>query len=308
MLATLTQEPFTRTGWVFERKLDGERVLAFRDRAGVRLRSRNRKEITSAYPEIAEALAAQTSKDFAIDGEVVAFDGSTTSFEKLQRRMQVRDADQARRTGVSVYYYLFDVMWLDGRDRRDEPLLERKAALRASLAFGGPLRYTAHRVRYGERYLLEACARGWEGLIAKRADAPYVSRRSTDWLKLKCVNEQEFVVGGYTDPRGSRTGFGALLLGVYDDGRLRYAGDVGTGFTHATLDALGRRLAALARDTPPFAGDGALPRRGVHWVHPKLVAQIGFTEWTRDGKLRHPRFLGLRRDKSPKDVVRERPR
>jgi len=308
MLATLTQEPFTRTGWVFERKLDGERVVAYRRGRTVRLLSRNRKEIGAAYPELVDALAAQDADDFIVDGEVVAFDGATTSFEKLQRRMQIRDAEQARRTRVAVYYYLFDMPWCEGRDLTPKPLLERKRILRETIRFGGRLRFTSHRARFGERYLEEACRRGWEGLIAKRADAPYVPRRSTDWLKLKCVNEQEFVVGGYTDPRGSRTMFGALLLGVYDDGRLRYAGDVGTGFSQETLRVLGNDLAKLEVADPPFVPEKALPRRAVHWVRPKLVAQVGFTEWTRDDKLRHPRFLGLRRDKAPKDVVRERPR
>ena len=308
MLATLTQEPFTRAGWVFERKLDGERVIAYRRGDDVRLLSRNRKVISAAYPELVDALAAQSANDLIVDGEVVAFDGATTSFSKLQRRMQVRDTEQARRSGVAVYYYLFDILWADGRDLTSHPLLERKRILRETIRFGGRLRFTSHRARFGERYLDEACRRGWEGLIAKRVDAPYVGRRSTDWLKLKCVNEQEFVIGGYTDPRGSRTMFGALLLGVYDDGRLRYAGDVGTGFTHETLRTLGADLTKLEVGKPPFEADAALPRRSVHWVRPKLVAQVGFSEWTRDGKLRHPRFLGLRRDKAPKDVVRERPR
>ena len=169
-----------------------------------------------------------------------------------------------------------------------------------------PLRLTAHRNREGEKYFREACRRRWEGVIAKRAASRYVSRRTRDWLKFKCVNEQEFVIGGYTDPQGTRIGFGALLVGYYEHGRLMYAGKVGTGYDRSMLLDLSRQLRALERPSPPFASD-ELPRRNVHWVQPELVAQIGFTEVTRGGKLRHPRFVGLRRDKDPREVVLERP-
>ena len=167
------------------------------------------------------------------------------------------------------------------------------------------LRFTTHRNEHGEAFLREACKKGWEGLIAKRADAAYVHRRSPDWLKFKCGREQEFVIGGFTDPKGSRTGFGALLLGHYENGRLVYAGKVGTGFDDRLLQDLGARLRAIERTTSPFEGGVAPPPGGVHWVTPRFVAQVGYTEWTGDGRLRHPRFLGLRRDKAPKDVVRE---
>jgi DNA ligase D-like protein (predicted ligase) len=185
-------------------------------------------------------------------------------------------------------------------------LRHRKAILRKLLVYRGPLRFTAHRNREGEALLAEACRKGWEGVIAKRADSPYVHRRSPNWLKFKCVNEQEFVIAGFTDPQGSRRGFGALLIGYYEDGRLVYAGKVGTGFDDDLLDWLSAKLAQLRRDDPPF-DEGVLPRKGVHWVHPKLVGQIGFAEWTRDGRLRHPRFIGLREDKPAQQVVRERP-
>jgi bifunctional non-homologous end joining protein LigD len=175
--------------------------------------------------------------------------------------------------------------------------------LRSAVDFGGPLRLTPSRKREGERLYADACKRGWEGLIAKRADAPYTHGRSRDWLKFKCTAEQELVIGGYTAPRGSRTDLGALLLGHFENGRLRYAGKVGTGFTAVTLADLAGRLAPLRRDTTPF--DGVVREQHVTWVEPRLVAQVGFTEWTRDGRLRHPRYLGLREDKAAEEVVRE---
>jgi bifunctional non-homologous end joining protein LigD len=305
-LATLSRGRFSDQAWIFERKLDGERCLAFRD-GQTRLMTRNRKEDTATYPEITAALNAQQSSDFIVDGEIVAFEGSETSFSRLQQRLGVRDPRPSLIAQVPVYYYLFDLMWADGRDLRSEPLRERKRLLRELLTFSGPLRFTEHRDTQGEAYFREACAKGWEGLIAKRADAPYRAGRGRDWLKFKCENGQEFVIGGYTDPHGSRTGFGALLLGYYDAaGELAYAGKVGTGFDQRTLDSLSKVLASLERSQPPFAR-GHLPRAGVHWVEPRLVGQVGFTEWTVDGELRHPRFQGLRDDKEPTDVVRETP-
>jgi bifunctional non-homologous end joining protein LigD len=307
MLATLTDRRFSDPGWIFEPKFDGERCLAFRKGPQVRLMSRNRKPLNDHYPELAEALAAQPADDFVVDGEVVAFKDRRSSFARLQRRMQLHDPEQARRTGVAVYLYLFDVLYAAGQDLTRLGVRQRKKVLRRLLAFRDPLRFTPHRNADGEAYWREACRKGWEGVIAKRADAPYVHQRSGDWRKLKCVNQQEFVIGGYTDPKGSRQGFGALLLGYHEGGELVYAGKVGTGFDHERLADLRRRLVSLERDRPPFA-DGRLPRGGVHWVRPELVAQIGFSEWTGDGQLRHPRFLGLRDDKPAREVVRERPR
>ena len=209
---------------------------------------------------------------------------------------------------MPVYIYLSDVLWADGRDVRPRPLLERKALLRDLLSFRDPLRFTEHRDGDGEAYFTEACRVGWEGLIAKRADTSYRPGRTRDWLKFKCLNGQEFVIGGYTDPQRSRIGFGALPLGYYGrDGKLHYAGKVGTGFDRRTLTSLHESLSALERPDPPFEPVRGLPRSGVHWVQPRLVAQIGFSEWTTDGKMRHSRFQGLRRDKDPADVVREMP-
>jgi DNA ligase D-like protein (predicted ligase) len=307
MKAVLVDQPFSDPDWIFERKLDGVRGLAFRDGPEVQLYSRNAKSLNRSYPELVEALGREPADDFVADGEIVAFERGITSFSRLQRRMQLSDPEAARRTGVAVFMYLFDLIHLDGYDLTGLPLRARKRLLRHALSFEGHVRYTQHRNRDGESFFAEACKRGLEGLIAKRANSRYVHGRSRDWLKLKCSNEQELVIGGFTAPRGSRTDFGALLVGYYENGNLRYAGKVGTGFDRETLVRLGRRLRELEIDSPPFVDVDPVPR-GTHWVRPELVAQIGFTEWTRDGRLRHPRFLGLRDDKSPQEVVRELPR
>lgn len=307
-LATLTQDRFSNPAWMYERKLDGERCLAFRDGDQVRLMTRNRKMVSSTYPELVEALGAQQSGDFVVDGEVVAFEDGQTRFAELQQRMQQARPSADLIRSVPVQYYLFDVLWADGTDLRRQPQRERKQRLHQLLDFADPLRFTEHRVGDGVEFYHEACRQGWEGLIAKRADAPYQAGRTKDWLKFKCENNQELVIGGFTDPQGTRTGLGALLLGYYDsDGQLVYAGKVGTGFSQQTLHRLHDELSAMEQDRSPFTR-GDLPReRGVHWTKPRLVAQIGFSEWTTDGRLRHPRFQGLRRDKSPAEVIREVP-
>jgi DNA ligase D-like protein (predicted ligase) len=304
-LATLTHDRFSDPAWLYERKLDGERCLAFAAGGRVRLLTRNQLPITTTFPEVTEALAGQREQEFVADGEIVAFDGDLTSFSRLQQRLGISHPGPDLRRQVPVCYYLFDLLQAGGQDTRSLPLRERKRLLRERLSFRGPLRYTEDRTGDGEAYWEEACRNRWEGLIAKRASAPYRAGRSRDWLKFKCENAQEFVIGGYTDPQGSRTGFGALLLGYYEpDGSLAYAGKVGTGFDERTLRRLHAALSGLERDRPAFSR-GKLPRTRVHWVEPRLVGQIAFTEWTRDGQLRHPRFQGLRDDKDPGDVVRE---
>lgn len=305
MLATLTEDRFSDPDWIFERKLDGVRCLARRDERGrVRLSSRNDQDLSRTYPEVAEAVAAQAEHELVVDGEVVAFEGRRTSFARLQGRLGLTDAEQVRASGVAVYYYVFDVLHLAGNDTRRLPLLPRKTLLRTALRFDDPLRYTTHRRAAGEDAYRTACERGDEGVIAKRAAAPYAGGRSKDWLKFKCVRDQEFVIGGWTEPKGSRAAFGALLLGYYDDGDFVYAGKVGTGFDDKMLRLLGTRMAGSPADQPPFQR-GRVRERDVHWVRPALVVQVGFTEWTRDGMLRHPRFHGLRTDKKSRDVVRE---
>ena len=300
MKAVLADKPFSDPDWIFERKLDGIRCLAIRDASGVQLMSRTGRRMNAEYSGLVEALEREPSKDFVADGEIVAFQNGITSFSRLQRRGRER---------VPVFLYLFDLPYHEREDLRPRPLRERKARLQRALEFvGGPVRFTPHRNgEHGEELYREACEKGLEGVIAKRANSPYRSGRSRDWLKLKCHAEQELVIGGYTAPRGSRTEFGALLVGHYDEsGRLRYAGKVGTGFDQHTLRELGQRLRELEQDEPPFEPFKPVPP-GTHWVRPELVAQIGFTEWTRDGRLRHPRYLGLRDDKPPREVVRELP-
>lgn len=304
MLATLVAQPFSRKGWLFEQKFDGERCLVLRCRRSVLLLSRNRKRLNDRYPELVEALQNQKVERFAVDGEIVTFDRHVTSFSKLQLRMQVRHPSEDLRRKIPVWIYIFDLLHLDGYDTRQLPLRIRKELLRKALDFDDPLRFTEHRETEGEAYYREACRKRGEGIIAKDGDSIYVSKRSRYWLKFKCTKEQELVIGGYTDPQGQRTGFGALLVGYYKGGKLAYAGKVGTGFDEETLRRMHKQLAQLETRTSPFAA-GDPPRRGVHWVRPKLVAQIGFTEWTPEGKLRHPRFLGLRFDKSAAEVVRE---
>ena len=297
MTAVLAREPFSDPDWIFERKLDGIRCVAIRDGGPVSLLSRNDLSLNRRYPEIATALEDQPQRRFAIDGEVVAFAGSQTSFARLARRGHER---------VAVFLYVFDVLWLDGQDVRGLELRARKRLLRNEMAFDAPaLRFSTHRNGDGEAYFAQACRRGWEGLVAKRADSPYSATRSRDWLKLKCEQGQELVIGGFTAPQGARTDFGALLLGYHEAGALRYAGKVGTGFDRATLRSLGERLRAIEQPDPSFAD--AIAVRGAHWVAPELVAVLAFTEWTSAGRLRHPRFLGLRDDKPAGAVVRERP-
>jgi len=296
MKAVLTDARFSDPAWIFERKLDGIRCIAIRSGKRVRLLSRNDLSLNARYPELVTALEAEACDRFAIDGEVVAFDGAQTSFARLAERGH---------HSVPVFLYAFDIVWLDGQDVRELPLRARKRLLRGALAFHDGVRLTPHRNEAGEAMFAEACRKGWEGVVAKRADSPYRATRSKDWLKFKCEHGQELVIGGFTAPKGSRTEFGALLLGYHDGGALRYAGKVGTGFDHETLRDLGAKMRALARDAPPFTDAEQIRERGITWVEPELVAQVAFTEWTRAGRLRHPRFLGLRDDKAAGEVVRE---
>ena len=238
MLATLRHEAFSDPAWIYERKLDGIRCLAYRDGGAVELHSRNRLRLDGRFAELARALERQRLERFVIDGEIVALERGATSFGGLQRG------------GAAVHLYVFDALVLGERDLRELPVLERKRLLRAAFDFSGRIHFTPHENRDGERYLKEACRRGWEGLIAKRADAPYQGGRSKDWLKLKCSASQELVIGGFTEPAGSRTGFGALLVGHYERGALHYAGKVGTGFDAATLAELCREVRRLWESQP----------------------------------------------------------
>jgi DNA ligase D-like protein (predicted ligase) len=306
MLATLTGQRFDDHGWAFGHKLDGARCIAYRKGSRIRLMSRTRHEMNASYPEVVDALATENKDDFIIDGEVVALDKDGNSkFELLQPRMGLQSPEEARRTGVPVYYYVFDILYYEGYELTRLPLLERKRILENALAFGNTIRFLEDRLGGGLKLFDEACRKGWEGLIAKRADGPYVHGRSDDWLKFKCIANQEFVIGGYTEPHGQRIEFGAILVGYYKDGGLIYAGKVGTGFDQRTLRSLMEKFRALERKTSPFADE--VKEKEVHWLEPKLVAQIGFEEWTNYGKLRQPRYEGLRYDKDPSSVIREVP-
>lgn len=312
-LATSSDGHIPGGGWLFERKLDGMRVLADQSGERIRLSSRSGADASQSFPEIIAALRQQQAPDFVVDGEVVAFDGDQTSFARLQPRMHVSSSAKALRSGVEVFYYVFDLVQLDGHSLAGLPLTDRKDLLQELFDWQDPLRFSESIEGDGATLLDSACRQGWEGLIAKRADSPYRAGRTSEWLKLKCELGQEFVVGGWTDPQGARDGFGSLLLGYYDAaGALTYAGKVGTGFDTALLRSLAQRLKELARSEtaydPASLPRGAAWRSSVHWVEPELVAEVKFTEWTRDGQLRHPRFMGLRSDKAAPDVVREEPR
>jgi DNA ligase D-like protein (predicted ligase) len=293
MKAVLTSERPAGEGWVFERKLDGIRCLAVKDGGRTRLYSRNELSLDERYAPLAAALDADPADGFVIDGEAVAFVGG-------------RDRFGGKGGDGELFYYAFDVLFADGRDARSLPLEERRAVLEGVLRWKDPLRITEQVSGDGAALLEEACRDGWEGLIAKRLGTPYVSTRSRDWLKLKCTRAQELVIGGFTAPRGARTDLGALLVGHFEGDRFRYAGKVGTGFTRATLRELSERLAPRVRETSPFEPEKGIPRAAT-WVEPELVVQIAFMEWTSDGRLRHSSFLGLRFDKSAREVVREEP-
>jgi len=306
MLATLTDRRDFGDDWLLERKFDGERCLAYKQADEVRLQSRTAKDLTGTYPEVRAAVGAQRDRGLLLDGEVVAYDGEQTSFSRLQQRLGVANPSPEHLLTYPVVLCVFDLLEVDGEDLTGWPLLERRARLAEVIQPSTALQLSEAWRGDSRGRFVEACRSGWEGLIAKRAQAPYAAGRSKDWLKLKCVWEQEFVVGGYTDPLGSRADFGALLVGYYEAGRLRYAGKVGTGYTAAALRELGARVRELNADESPFVDARPIPR-GTHWTRPELVAQIGFAEWTDNGRLRQPRFLGLRDDKRPDEVVRERP-
>ncbi len=308
MLATPAEAPPDQPGWLFEIKYDGVRVFAVRHGRTVELIGRSGRLTTTRYPEVVSAVLALPVDDFVIDGEVIALDAAgRPSFQLLQNRMALsnpRDVEHVM-AEVPVSAVFFDCLALDGHDLRALPLTVRKACLRLFLPSRGLAAYGDHVEGQGAAFLDAACAQGLEGIVAKRAGSAYVGRRSSDWLKIKCQMRQEFVIGGYTRPHGTRPYFGALHLGVYDAGRLVYVGKVGTGFDSPTLKSIHDALQPLRRDTSPFDLGGPAGA-GHFWVEPKLCAEVRFTEWTEDGAVRHPAFIGLRRDKPPKSVARER--
>ena len=309
MLASLMDAPLQDPQFVYEPKYDGIRAIAEVGRGAVRLWSRLGNDKTHQFPEVANALAEWTrtrKEPVILDGEIVALDGrgEPTGFQQLQGRIHLTEGGGGR-----IAFVIFDVLRIGTRDLRDRPLTERRDALEQLFreTTSQVLRLSAQVRGDGRAMYKEALARGWEGLVAKQAASLYKSgKRSPDWRKLKIVHEQEFVVGGWTDPRQTRSYFGALLLGVYDADRLVYAGHTGTGFNEAELARVMKRLKPLATDVCPFTPTPKTNERP-HWVKPELVAQVKFTEWTSDGKLRHPVYLGLRDDKKPIEVAREEP-
>ena len=307
MLATLAEKPFSRAGWVFEIKYDGVRVIAERRGDEVRMLGRSGEDITARYPEIAEGLGGLAAERFVVDGEIVAYDDSgRPSFGRLQKRMLLtRPRDVAVvMARVPVRAVFFDCLALEGRDLRGLGLLDRKQCLARILPPAGIVQAGDHVEEHGEAFFGAASEMGLEGMIGKRAESRYVGKRSTDWVKIKCQKRQEFVIGGYTEPRGGGRHFGALHVGIYEDGRLRHVTRVGSGFDAALQDQLWASLQPLVRAESPFGDTG--PRgRDDHWVEPKLVCEVRFTEWTADGGLRHPIFIGMRTDRRREDVRRE---
>lgn len=302
-LAMLVDHAPTEPGWVYELKYDGYRVLAWLDKGRARFLTRNGKDWTEQFVALAGAVESLPAESAIFDGEVVVMrpDG-TTDFQALQNAL--KEGSQAK-----LVYFIFDLLYADGVDLRGASLADRKAVLASILAgapAGGAVRYSDHVDADGAIVHRHACRLALEGVVAKRIGAPYRAGRGHDWLKLKCQSRQEFIIGGYTDPGGARTGIGAVLVGLQEkDGSLRYCGKVGTGFTEKTLRDLSARLKAIETATTPFANPPRMP--GAHWVKPKLLCEIEFTAWTNGGNLRHPSFQGLREDKAPQGIVREDP-
>jgi bifunctional non-homologous end joining protein LigD len=294
MLATLVKEPFDRPGWIYEEKYDGVRILAYKEGANVTLVSRNAIDRTERYAEVARAIAKLKPETLLLDGEVVVFDKRGVShFQLLQQGKGLPK------------YAVFDCLYLNGKDMRSNPLSQRRAALEQLFRAprGERLLLSEKLAANGLKAFAIAQKRKLEGLVAKNAESKYVEHRSQEWLKVKVNHESEFVVGGYTKPTGSRQYLGALLLGTYEGKRLRYAGKVGTGFDTETLRQLFGKLRKLTQAKSPFADE--VRERTTTFVRPTLVAQVAYTEWTKDGRLRHPAFLGLRDDKVPQGVRRE---
>ncbi|HEY2515603.1 MAG TPA: non-homologous end-joining DNA ligase [Polyangiaceae bacterium] len=298
-LATLIDAPFDDDGWLFEIKWDGFRaVTTVGPRGEVTMTSRNGKDLLARFPTLASIGRSFSGVPVIVDGEIVATDErGHTSFQRLQNGANAK-----------ISYAVFDLLYAQGHDLRSKPLEERKALLvRLVDRNAKNVILSSHVNGEGKRLFEAARAEGLEGIVGKRRSAPYVEGRTRDWVKIKAQLEQECVIAGFTEPGGARSGFGSLVLGLYEHGELVYCGNVGTGFAQATLASLFRRLKKLETRTCPFATRPAT-RTPAHWVAPALVAQIRFTEWTRDGSMRHPAFLGLRDDKNPRQCHRERPR
>lgn len=303
-LCTLVTAPPQGEDWAHEIKLDGYRVLCELRKGGVKLFTRRGNDWATRFSSVAQAAKNLPTSEALLDGEVVMVEeDGTTSFQALQNALDIK-------RGEDLIYYAFDLLYLDGYDLRATPLLKRKEILKNLINAAGhnSIRYGDHVLGKGDLFYEQACKVGLEGIVSKRIDSPYRSIRGSDWLKIKCLKRQEFVIGGFTDPRGTRTGFGALLLGFYEGKELIFAGRVGTGFNERFLKELRLKLDRMEQAESPFANPPTgSETRGVHWVRPKLVGEVAFREWTHEGILRQPSFQGLREDKSPLEVVREKP-
>ena len=311
MLCTLVDTAFDGPDWTFEPKFDGLRILARFDGRNLTLLSRNARPQEARFPEIAEGLRAALSRPAIVDGEVVCLDESgKTSFRALQQRFHLDDPAEIRRRMEEhpAFFYLFDILYLDGADLRRRPLSGRREVLRDAVAWSDRVRLAESEPGRGIESWRRACEAGEEGIVGKRLDSPYLTGRSDAWVKIKCVGRQEFAVGGWTDPQRSRVGLGALLVGYYEGDRFHFAGKVGTGYTREVLLDLRRRFDAMGPAANPFDEGEPPGGEGVHWVRPELVAEIAFAEWTQNGLLRQPRYEGLRPDKSAGECRRERPK
>ncbi len=301
-LAQLVDEAPAGDEWLHEQKFDGYRILAELDDGRLRLLSRRFNDWTAQFPTVVDAVSALPVRSVLIDGEVaVVMPDGRTSFQALQNAFGKR--------ATNIAYFAFDLLALDGKDLTQLPLEERKQRLEQLIsAHRGVLRYSDHVVGKGGAFFALACKQGLEGIVSKRRDAPYTPGRGSSWRKTKCLLRQELVIGGYTDPEGSRSHIGALLVGYYERGNLIYSGKVGTGFTMKDLAELARALSPLEVASSPFSPEPARAWVGphCHWVTPRLVAEVAFSEWTDDGRLRHPSFQGLRADKPANEIVRER--
>ena len=313
MLATAIEEPFDSPDWLFEIKWDGYRAIAFIDRGRFRLVSRNQNDLTAQYSDLSDLPDAVRAKAAVLDGEIVVLDEQgRASFSLMQQRTGFRERGRRAtpRPEVPVLYYVFDLLYLDGYDLRRVPLEDRKRALAAIVCENDSVRVSGHFPENGKALFEVARQKGLEGILAKRSGSFYEERRSRGWLKIKIRHELEAVIGGYTEPEGSRQYFGSIVLGLYDkDGNLVHVGQAGSGFTQMTLASVWKLLKPLETKTNPFHGKVEALKK-VHWVKPELVAQITFTEWTHatnEGgpKLRAPVFLGLRNDKDLKECVLE---
>ena len=307
MLATLVDKPFSNSDWLFETKWDGVRAICFVRNGKARFVSRNQNELTAQYPELASIADCIGAREAILDGEIVALDERGVSrFQLLQPRLGRRNRGEIERLAAKsrIVYYVFDVLYLDGFDLTACCLIDRKTKLEKILKPANHLRYSDHIVKEGEKLFKEVAKIPLEGVVAKRLDSKYQQKRSSDWLKIKTIQESEVVVGGYTEPRRSRSYFGSLVVGLYQNGKLHYVAHVGGGFDEKSLERVYKLMQPLKTKTSPFVVEPQT-NEPVQWIKPKLVAQVKFSEWTSDGHLRHPIFLGLRDDKKPTGVTFE---